>query len=303
MGLIQAVGDLEAAAALPCVRETMTFPKAPLVCHNGRLVPGAEAQVSVFHPALYGAYGVYESIEVRAGVAFHLDDHLARLAASAAFLEMALPASPRAMTQWIIALLRAVQSDNCLLRLFVLGANGSSPAEAFIWPQALPVYPALLYEQGAGAVTYEGERALPQAKSLNTLVSFLARRKAQHAGEHEGLLVSRGTVKEGSSSNLFVVRDGRILVPPPHEVLAGVTADVVVALAQENGIPIAVQDLPVNEIGQWDEAFLTSTSRHVMPLVRIDGQPLGHGRPGPVTQRLAALFEENFGTSHDRHGA
>lgn len=272
----------------------MTFPKATLVCHNGQLVPGTDAQVSVFHPALYGAYGIYESIEVRAGVVFHLDDHLARLAGSAAILEMALPASITEMTQWIIQLLQAAQTNTCLLRLFVLGANGNSPAEAFIWPQALPVYPATFYEQGAGAVTFEGERALPQAKSLNTLVNFLARRKAQQAGEHEGLLVSRGTVKEGSSSNLFVVRDGTVLVPPAHHVLAGVTADVVLALAQANDIPVVVQDLPVTEIGTWDEAFLTSTSRHVMPLVRIDGHALGHGRPGPVTQRLAALFEENF---------
>ncbi len=272
----------------------MTFPKATLVCHNGQLVPGAEAQVSVFHPALYGAYGVYESIEVRSGVVFHLDDHLARLAASAAILEMALPASIGEMTEWITLLLQAAQTDTCLLRLFVLGANGSSPAEAFIWPQTLPVYPTHYYEDGAGAITFEGERALPQAKSLNTLVNFLARRKAQHAGEHEGLLVSRGTVKEGSSSNLFVVRSGTVLVPPPHEVLAGVTADVVMALAHANGITVGVQDLPVAEIGTWDEAFLTSTSRHVMPLVRIDGRPLGRGRPGPVTRRLAELFEAEF---------
>jgi branched-subunit amino acid aminotransferase/4-amino-4-deoxychorismate lyase len=73
-----------------------------------------------------------------------------------------------------------------------------------------------------------------------------------------------------------------------------VTADVVRALAQANDIPVVVQDLPAAEIGTWDEAFLTSTSRHVMPLVRIDGRALGHGRPGPVTQRLAELFEENF---------
>lgn len=281
----------------------MAFPKATLVCHNGQLVPGSDAHVSVFHPALYGAYGIYESIEVRSGAVFHLDDHLARLAGSAAILEMALPASIDEMTQWITLLLHAAQTDTCLLRLFVLGANGNSPAEAFIWPQTLPVYPAIFYEEGAGAVTFEGERALPQAKSLNTLVNFLARRKAQQAGEHEGLLVSQGTIKEGSSSNLFVVRDRTVLIPPPQEVLAGVTADVVLALARENGIPVIVHDLPVAEVGTWDEAFLTSTSRHVMPLVRIDGHTLGHGRPGPVTQRLADLFEANFRRELADHAA
>ena len=274
----------------------MSFPHAEIVCHNGRLVAANQAQVSVFHPALYGAYGIYESIQVASGIVFHLDDHLARLAGSATILEMQLPHDIAQIAGWIPALLAASRLSSCLLRLFVLGADAGVEGDTFIWAQTLPIYPSHLYSEGAGAVTFEGERALPQAKSLNTLVNFLARRQAQRQGEHEGLLKSHGTIKEGSSSNLFVIRAGRLLVPPPAEVLAGVTADVIQALAAQEGIEVIAAPLAVSETGAWDEAFLSSTSRHVMPLVRIDGQPIGNGRPGPITQHLSQCFEANFQT-------
>ncbi len=272
----------------------MSFPQADIVCHNGRLVTAAQAQVPVFHPALYGAYGIYESIQVEAGVIFHLEEHLARLAGSAAILEMTLPHDCDRIAGWIPDLLAASRLQSCLLRLFVLGANGGAEGDSFIWAQSLPVYAAQLFSEGAGAVTFEGERALPQAKSLNTLVNFLARRQAQRQGEHEGLLKSRGAIKEGSSSNLFVARGGRLLTPPPEEVLAGVTADIVLALAAREGIEVVAAPLAESEMAAWDEAFLTSTSRHIMPLVSIDGRPIGRGHPGPITQHLSRCFEENF---------
>ena len=85
----------------------MSFPQAAIVCHNGRLVAASQAQVPVFHPALYGAYGIYESIQVASDVVFHLDDHLARLAGSAAILEMPLPHDTGQIASWIPALLAA----------------------------------------------------------------------------------------------------------------------------------------------------------------------------------------------------
>jgi len=155
--------------------------------------------------------------------------------------------------------------------------------------------PASLFEEGAGAVTYIGERALPQAKSLNTLVNHMAKARALQAGEHEGVLVDRyGNATEGSSSNLFVVRDGTLLSPPEEDVLAGVTQIEVLDLAQQLGIPVTRETLPLRDRELWGEAFLTSTSRHVLPLVRLDGLPIGAGVPGPVTLRLRAAFEARF---------
>ena len=91
-----------------------------------------------------------------------------------------------------------------------------------------------------------------------------------------------------------MARGGRLLTPPPEEVLAGVTADIVLALAAREGIEVVAAPLAESEMAAWDEAFLTSTSRHIMPLVRIDGRPIGRGHPGPITQHLSRCFEENF---------
>ncbi|HEY63065.1 MAG TPA: hypothetical protein G4O02_00680 [Caldilineae bacterium] len=264
------------------------------VCRNGDLIPAEEARVSIFNPALYTAFGVYESIQCEGGVIFHLEDHLERLARSACLLDMPLPADLKTIASWIPPLLQANRSPTCLIRLYVLGPNGREPALAFVWPEAPRSFSRALYEVGATAALYYGARALPQAKSLNTLVNFLARRHAQAMGAHEGLLAHDGYIYEGASSNLFAVRGGRIVTPPEETVLSGVTREIVLRLAREHGIPISFELLPEADIPLWDEAFITSTSRHVMPLVRINGQPIGSGKVGPVTRCLMEAFEAYY---------
>ena len=115
------------------------------------------------------------------------------------------------------------------------------------------------------------------------------------------MLYHAGCLTEGSNSNLFAVVNGRVVTPPHTEVLSGVTRDIVIRLAHENGIELVESELPVAEIGGWQEVFITSTSRHVMPITTIDGQPVGSGNVGPVTQRLHDLFEAYFVRSRAAH--
>lgn len=272
------------ASSLPC-----------WVSRNGVLLAPTDAHISIFNPALFGAFGVYESIQLHRGRCFRLQSHLERLAESAARIELALPVTLDALAGWVEHLVAAERDDDALVRLFVLGASPGYPAELFIWlePPRTPSVEAP--RAGVGAVTFEGERALPLAKSLNTLVNHLARAQAVAAGEHEGLLVNHaGCLTEGASSNLFVVEQGVLCTAPQEEVLAGVTQIEVLHLAAELGLPVVQRPLPLAEVARWDEAFLTSTSRHVLPLVRVDGQLIGDGLPGPLTRRLQAAFEEMF---------
>ena len=235
------------------------------------------------------------SIQLYQGVIFHLDDHLQRLADSAAAIDLELPAGLDTIARWTQEAIAANGCQDALIRMFALGPTPGHAPEIFIWPETPRTLPAEMYEQGVGAVTFQGERALPHAKSLNTLVNHLARMRAVQAGEHEGLLVDRALcVTEGSSSNLFIVQDGVLLTAPDEDVLAGVTQLELLKLAGELGLPVLQRPLPLAERVHWDEAFLTSTSRHVLPLVRIDGQPIGDGRPGPVTRRLQEAFEAHF---------
>lgn len=271
----------------------MTLPQ--VVSRNGQLIAPADAHISIFNPVIFGAFGVYESIQLFHGAIFRLDDHLQRLAASAAAIDLALPAGLDTIAGWTQVGIAANGCRDALIRMFALGPTPGHAPEIFIWPEAPRALPPEMYEQGVGAVTYRGERALPHAKSLNTLVNHLARMQAIKAGEHEGLLVDRHRcVTEGSTSNLFVVQDGVLLTAPEEDVLAGVTQLELLKLAGDLGLPVLQRPLPLAERPHWNEAFLTSTSRHVLPLVRIDGLAIGAGRPGPVTLRLREAFEAHF---------
>jgi len=263
------------------------------VLRNGALVLPAQASISVFNPAIYGAFGVYESMQVAHGVVFARDAHLQRLAHSAAIVGLRLPADPATFRRWIAEVLAANAATDCTLRLFVVGGE-TEDSTAFIWPQPSTSFPATYYTDGVAVITFEGERYLPQAKSLNTLVTFLARRQAQERGVHEALLHHAGALTEGSNSNLFAVIDDQVLTPPGEQVLSGVTRDLLVSLSLGKECAIREAPLALADVSRWSECFITSTSRHVMPVTTLDGRPIGDGRVGPLTRRLAAIFEEYF---------
>jgi branched-subunit amino acid aminotransferase/4-amino-4-deoxychorismate lyase len=264
------------------------------VSRNGVLIPPAQASVSISNPAIYGAYGVYESMQVHRGTIFALKDHLRRLDRSAKLLELPLPADLLTFEQWCREIVATNGAEECTLRLTVIGPEDDDPSTAYIWPQDATVFPRSYYEEGAPAITFEGQRFIPEAKSLNTLVSFLARRSARAQGAHEGLLYYDGLVTEGSTSNVFAVHDGILVTPPNYQVLSGVTRDLVIGLAERAGVRTAETPLTLASMPTWSECFITSTSRHVMPVTSIDRQLVGDGRVGPVTRRLMALFERCF---------
>ena len=274
----------------------MNSPFTHFVVCNGALISPQEASISVLGNTLYGAFGVYESIQLWNGVVFHLDDHLERLLASAAAIRLPLAGELASHRAWIAQLIQAEGSPpDATIRLFSVGPEEDAPPRSFIWLEpARPPSPRMAAE-GVGAVSFGGERALPTVKSLNTLVNSLARQAAQAAGEHEGLLVDgAGNVREGASSTFYAVEEGALLIPPPEDILEGVTLQIVLDLAAAAGIPVRRVRLPLAGRHRWAEAFLTSTSRHVLPLVRLDGAPIGAGRPGPVTQELHHRFEAYF---------
>jgi D-alanine transaminase len=264
------------------------------VSRNGVLIPPTQACVPVFTPALYGAYGIYESMQVVNGVVFALDAHLQRLVHSAALLEMPLPADNSTAKCWIAEVLAANSCTECTLRLFVIGAEMGAGSVAYIWPQPPTVYPTSYYIRGAPAITFPGRRFMPEAKSINTLASYLARREAQAADAHEALLTHDGYLTEGANSNLFVVADGVVLTPPSDQVLAGVTREILINLAHDHGVEVREAYLPVAGLSHWTECFITSTSRHVMPITTVDGRPIASGEVGPLTRRLMTLYEEYF---------
>jgi branched-chain amino acid aminotransferase len=259
---------------------------------NGRTRPATEAKVSLFSPALFSSFGVYESVEVVEGVPFHLQDHLSRLAESAEMIELSLPYSTYDIASWVSQLIRENGNRDCLLRIIALGVTqAEDEALVAILPQPLPCYPDSYYSEGAAVITFAGSRALPTCKSLNTLVNYLARRQAVRAGVHEAILRTDGEMTEGSRSNIFAVCRDEIRTPPVDRVLSGITRDITVRLALEAGYRALETPLNLMDLSQFSEFFITSTSMHIIPVVRIGGAHVGEGHVGPVTLDLMDRFE------------
>lgn len=260
---------------------------------NGRIRPVTEANVSLFSPALFNSFGVYESIEVLEGIPFHLRDHLSRLAESAEMIELSLPYSTYDMASWVSHLIQENGNQECLLRVIALGVTQvEDEALVAILPQPLPLYPDSYYWEGAAVITFEGCRPLPACKSLNTLVNYLARRQAVRSGVHEAILrAPSGEMTEGARSNIFAVRRDELLTPPAERVLSGITRDITIRLALEAGYRVSEVPLNLMDLPHFDEFFVTSTSMHIIPIVRIGSALVGEGRVGRVTVDLMDRFE------------
>lgn len=261
---------------------------------NGQLMPLAQAQISLFNKAYFSSFGVYEAVKVEHGRPFYLEEHLHRLHKSAAMLELELGADVPALARWAGLLCQLDPQATWNLRILALGAveAGASPIIG-MQPEPLAAYSAPSYESGASAVLYEGQRALPRCKSLNTLVNYLARRTATQAGALEGLLHHHGHLTEGARSNLFAVRQGQLLTPPEAEVLSGITRDIIIYVMNDTAYPIVEAPLPV-DLSLYEEIFISSTSMHVMPLTRIGEVVVGDGRVGPVTRLVMERFARHY---------
>lgn len=261
---------------------------------NGRLLPAAQAQTPLFNQAFLSSYGVYETVKIDRGRPFYLAEHMRRLINSAQMIEIDLGVSAELLCDWFKLLIEVDRQATWTLRALALGAVGNitRPIVAF---EALPLatYPDSFYSDGAKAVLYEGQRAIPLCKSLNTLVNYMAGHKAKRAGALEGILHSNGHFTEGSRSSLFVVSRGKLLTAPQALVLPGITRDIVIHVMQETDYPVIEQPVPV-ELSQLDEVFITATSMHVMPITQIDGQKIGNGRVGPVTQLAMERFNARY---------
>ena len=272
-------------------KQTQIFNYAIL---NGGCIRQAEAQISLFDQALLSSFGVYEAIKVDQGRPFHLEEHLHRLLKSAEMLDLSLGIEVPTLVDWFKQLNRVDPGATWRLTIIGLGAveSGGQPIIA-MQPEPMRTYPGELYRRGAKAVLYEGQRALPACKSLNTLVNFLARRAATRVGALEGLLHHNGHLTEGARSNLFVVRGGQLLTPPASTVLSGITRDIIVQVMSHTSHPVIEAQLST-DLSQYDEFFISSTSMHVMPVTEIDGQSIGTGQVGPVTALARANFEAYY---------
>ena len=276
---------------------------------NDRFVRREEAVVSVFdHGFLYGD-GVYETLRAYDRRIFMLQRHLARLERSSQAIGLQLPFADK---EWPTLLQEAMERNdlrNAYLRITVSRGEGNIGLDPALCGRpttvilALPFQPhaADLFQRGVDLAIVSVRRndpaALsPQIKSLNFLNNILAKQDAIRAQAFDGLmLTTEGDVAECTTSNIFFVRGDRLCTPAVScGILDGITREVVLVLAQEEGVAVEEGRYQPQAFFQADECFLTNTSMQVMPVRTIDSRPIGEGNRRPVTTRLQEAFRRQL---------
>ena len=273
-----------------------------MVYLNGKFMPIEEARVPVLDRGFIFGDGVYELVPVYSWVPFRLDEHLARLERSLGAVRIR---NPHSRAEWRDIILQLVakqpfedQGVYFQVTRGVARRDHAFPKDAaptvFIMANPLVNPPQEQVERGASGVTARDERWLHcDIKSISLIGNCLLRQLSVDAGATETILFRDGKLTEASACNVFVVRRGVIQSPPKSNlILPGITYDVVVELAQGNGLPLEFLDLAQAEVRAADEIWVTSSSKEILAIVTLDGKPVGNGKPGPVFRRIYQLYQD-----------
>jgi D-alanine transaminase len=270
---------------------------------NGAYLPAEQAKVSAMDRGFLFGDGVYEVIPVYGGHPFRLDQHLDRLDNSLAAIRMGNPLPREEWGRILDRLTGGTPEVDQLVYLQV--TRGADPTRNHLFPahaeptvfvmawNAKPRNPQI-EESGIAAITLEDFRWLRcDIKATALLSNVLLRQAADDAGVEESILIRDDYAIEGSISNLFVVLKGLLITPPKGNLLLpGITRDLVLELAAEAGIPFAEREVRREALTAAEEIWITSSSREVAPVTRLDGTPVGDGLPGPLWRRMDALFQD-----------
>jgi len=267
---------------------------------DGTFMSLAEAKVSVEDRGFQFGDGIYEVIRTYKGRPFALEAHLSRLDRSASALDLTQPYS---RTEWVHHVLEGIKrAAYPEAKIYLQITRGVAPRDHAYSGETTPTVVMTVREfhpldrsiqsTGVEAITTEDIRwGRCDIKSVNLLANVLARQKVKQAKVFEAIFVNAGLVTEGAVSNVMVVRRGIVVTAPEGpRILSGITRAVVLETASNESVPIQQRFVSQADLYEADEVFLTGTTVEVLGVVRIDGKTIGDGRPGPMTQHLAAGF-------------
>ena len=274
---------------------------------NGRYVPHRNAVVHIEDRGYQFADGVYEVCEVRAGRLVDQRLHMQRLDRSLSELSIAWPMSPSAVAVVLREVVRLNRVVNGIVYLQV--TRGVAPRNhAFPNPAVRPSMVVTARELDRAALDAKAEHGISvvtvpenrwdrvDIKTVGLLPNVLAKQSAKEAGAYEAWFVDReGFVTEGSSTNAWIVtRDGTLVTrPAEHGILRGITRTVIFSFAAREGIRLEERAFSLDEARKGREAFMTGSSTIVLPIVAIDGKPVGNGKPGPIARKLRGIYHEH----------
>lgn len=269
---------------------------------NGAFLPIEQAFVPVLDRGFIFGDGIYEVIPVYSRRPFRLDEHLVRLQNS---LDGVRIANPYTLEEWkkrVCELIERNAPDDQYVYLHITRGvakrDHAFPQDAtptvFMMSSPLVTSSRELVENGVSAVSAVDNRwDRCDIKAISLLPNVLLRQAAVDAGATETVMFRNGILTEGAASNIFAVENGVILAPPKdHHMLPGITYDLVLELAAANGIVVDIGKFDEARIRQADELWLTSSTKEVLAITQLDGQPVGNGKPGTLFWRMHALYQD-----------
>ncbi len=283
-----------------------------LVWFNGCTTPLEDAQVpAADHAHLYGD-GLFEGIRIYGRKVFKLDEHLDRLYHGCRALKIGMELDQAKLRAIVLDTCRKADISDGYIRLNVTRGTGlgldpravKTQANVMVMVSSLALYAPEMYETGLQVVTtawrvIPPDSLDPRIKCIGRYASNIqAKHEANRAGAGEGLMLNaQGHIAECTGDNLFLVRGGVVSTPHPScGILQGITRDTIMALLRAEGVEVVETWLTTYDVYRAEEAFLTGTAAEVIPMVGLDGQPIGDGKPGPMTKRAIQLFRGHIGS-------
>jgi D-alanine transaminase len=269
---------------------------------NGEFLPETEAHVSVLDRGFIFGDGIYEVIPVYGGKLFRFDEHMSRLQNSLDAIRISNPHSAEAWKEALTELIHLNGDGDQSLYLQI--TRGSAKRDhalpenpkptVFAMCNELKPQEAKIINKGVAAITIDDIRwSRCHIKATSLLPNILLRQEALDQGAAEAILIRDGQATEGAASNLFAVINGVITTPPKGPMLLpGITRDLVLELAEKNGLPGREKNISHAELQQADEIWLTSSTKEILSVTQLDGKPVANGKPGPLYQQLLALYQE-----------
>lgn len=282
-----------------------------IVYLNGRFLPIEEARVPVLDRGFIFGDGVYEVIPVYSRHPFRLHEHLTRLERSLAGLRLKNPHTPDEWEALVISLIErnTLQDQSVYLQV----TRGPAPRDHAFPKHSVPTIfmmcnelitpPRDQVEHGVSAISSDDIRwDRCDLKVIALLPNVLLRQMAVDAGSAETIMFRNGILTEGTASNIFAVEHGVILAPPKDKhMLPGITYDVVLEIAEANQIPVEIGYFEEARIRKADELWITSSTREILAIVKLDDKPVGNGKPGPIFHRMYQHYQD-YKNEVMRHG-
>ncbi|MDX1478916.1 MAG: aminotransferase class IV [Saprospiraceae bacterium] len=262
---------------------------------NGEIFPRDDARIPLNDLGLLRSYSIFDFFRVLEGKPLFIEDHIDRLWYSAEVMDLALPWDKGEIDGMCRALVAKNQAVDAGMRVVVTGGyaeDGYTPTRPNIYMMlhTLPQYDESLYSAGARVISTPYMRDMPSVKTTIYIQSIQYKKRMQEAGAVEVLYHWQGNLAECSRSNIFFVDADDTIITPKHGMLKGVTRKQVLELAHQEYV-VDLRPVHLDELPDMHEAFITSTTKGVMPVRQIDDLVVGNGKAGPVTKDLMRRFE------------